>query len=155
MKILVILDDIWGKLELDEIEITSEGCKLLLISRNRDVLFCERGPQKDFGLEILPEEEAWNLFENMAGDCVKDPNFRSVATEVAKECASLPIAIVTVSKALKNKNLYEWKNALQLLRRPTPGHLTTMQSTIYSCIELSYSHLESLGLRDLFLRALC
>jgi hypothetical protein len=100
-KILVILDDIWEKLELETIGIPSKGCKLVLISRNRDVLFCEMGTQKDFGLEVLPKEEAWNLFENMAGDCVKNPNLRCVATEVAKECAGLPIAIVTVSKALK------------------------------------------------------
>jgi Leucine-rich repeat (LRR) protein len=151
-KILVILDDIWGKLELERIGIPSEGCKIVLISRNRDVLFCEMGTQKDFGLEILPEEEAWNLFENMAGDCVKDPNVRCVATEVAKECAGLPIAIVTVSKALKNKTLSEWKDALQLLRSPAPGHLTRMQSTIYSSIELSYSHLESQELQYLFSR---
>jgi hypothetical protein len=30
--------------------------------------------QKDFGLEILPEEDAWSLFEKMVGDCVNDPN---------------------------------------------------------------------------------
>ncbi|XP_059438766.1 probable disease resistance protein At4g27220 [Corylus avellana] len=151
-KILVILDDIWEKLELEKIGIPSKGCKLVLISRNRDVLFCEMGTQKDFGLEVLPKEEAWNLFENMAGDCVKDPNLRCVATEVAKECAGLPIAIVTVSKALKNKNLQEWKDALQLLRRPAPEDLTRMQSTIYSSIELSYSHLESDEIKYLFSR---
>ncbi|KAE8010111.1 hypothetical protein FH972_006504 [Carpinus fangiana] len=151
-KILVILDDLWGKLELETIGIPSKGCKLVLISRNRDVLFCEMGTQKDFGLEVLPKEEAWNLFENMAGDCVKDPNLRCVATKVAEECAGLPIAIVTVSKALKNKNLHEWKDALQLLRRPAPEHLTRMQSTIYSSIELSYSHLESHEVQYLFLR---
>ncbi|KAE8125072.1 hypothetical protein FH972_019909 [Carpinus fangiana] len=151
-KILVILDDIWEKLELETIGIPSKGCKLVLISRNRDVLFCEMGTQKDFGLEVLPKEEAWNLFENMAGDCVKDSNLRCVATEVAKECAGLPIAIVTVSKALKNKNLHEWKDALQLLRRPAPEHLTRMQSTIYNSIELSYSHLESHEVQYLFSR---
>jgi hypothetical protein len=23
---------------------------------------------------VLPEEDAWSLFEKMVGDCVKDPN---------------------------------------------------------------------------------
>jgi hypothetical protein len=41
----------------------------------------------------------------MAGDCVnKDPNLRCTATEVAKACAGLPLALVTVSKALKDKS---------------------------------------------------
>ena len=39
--ILVILDDLWAKLDLDKIGIPSQadqhkGCKLLLTSRNRD-----------------------------------------------------------------------------------------------------------------------
>ncbi|KAM4108533.1 hypothetical protein ACB094_03G051700 [Castanea mollissima] len=142
-KILVILDDIWDKLDLEEVGIPSEGCKVVVTSRNQDILSCEMGTQKDFELNVLPKEEAWSLFEMMAGESVKDPNLRSTATEVAKECAGLPIALVTVSKALKKKGLYEWKDALQLLRRPAPEHLTKMQSTIYSSIELSYSHLES------------
>nr|POE88931.1 disease resistance protein [Quercus suber] len=150
-KILVVLDDIWDKLDLEEVGIPSKGCKVLVTSRNQDILSREIGTQKDFGLNVLPEEEAWSLFEMMAGESVKDPNLRSMATEVAKECAGLPIALVTVSKALKNKSLYEWKDALQLLRRPAPGHLSKMQSTIYSSIELSYSHLESLEAQMIFL----
>ncbi|GMY21227.1 probable disease resistance protein At4g27220 [Fagus crenata] len=118
-------------------------------NRNKDLLSCEMGTQKNFGLGVLTEEEAWNLFEKMAGDSVKDPNLRSTATEVAKECAGLPIALVTVSKALKDKSLYEWKDALKQLRRP--GHLSQMQSTIYSSIELSCSHLESEEAKTFFL----
>ena len=142
-KVLVILDDIWEKLDLEAVGIPSKGCKVVVTSRNQDVLSCEMGTQKDFGLDVLPVEEAWDLFEKMGGEFVIDSNLRRTATEVAKECAGLPLALVTVSKALKNKSLYEWKDALQLLRRPAPGHLTKMQSTIYSSIELSYNHLES------------
>jgi hypothetical protein len=151
-KILVILDDIWGKLDLEEIGIPSKGCKLILASRDKNVLSHEMGTDKDFGLDVLPEKEAWNLFEKMAGDCViTDPNLRDTAIAVAKECAGLPFALVTVSKALKDKKQYEWNNALQQLRRPAPGHLTKMQATIYSSIELSYSHLESEELKYVFL----
>jgi hypothetical protein len=92
--ILVILDDIWKNLDLEALGIPSEGCKVLLTSRNRDVLVSGMGTQEDFGLEVLAEEEAWSLFEKMAGDCVnKDPNIRSVAIEVAKVCSGLPLAI--------------------------------------------------------------
>ncbi|XP_065631972.1 probable disease resistance protein At4g27220 isoform X2 [Quercus suber] len=142
-KVLVILDDIWDKLDLEEVGIPSEGCKVVVTSRNQDTLSCEMGTQKDFELNVLSNEEAWSLFEMIAGESVKDPNLRSTATEVAKECAGLPIALVTVSKALKKKGLCEWKDALQLLRRPAPEDRTKMQSTIYSSIELSFNHLES------------
>ncbi|XP_059437907.1 probable disease resistance protein At4g27220 [Corylus avellana] len=140
--ILVILDDIWEKLDLEAIGIPSRGCKVLLISRDRNVLVSKMDTQKDIQLGVLDDEDAWSLFEKMAGDCVKDPNLQSTATGVAKACAGLPLALVTVSKALKNKELFEWKDALQLLRRPAPKHLTEMLSTIYSSIELSFKHLK-------------
>ncbi|KAG6625218.1 hypothetical protein CIPAW_16G081300 [Carya illinoinensis] len=151
-KILVILDDVWEKLDLEAIGIDPcKGCKVVLVSRQQDLLSCEMGTQKDFGIEVLPKEEACELFEKMAGDSIKDPNLRFIATEVAKECGGLPIALVTISKALRNKSLHEWKDALQQLRCPAPEHLTRMQSTIYSCIELSYRHLESQEIQYLFL----
>jgi hypothetical protein len=149
--ILVILDDIWKNLDLKEIGIPYEGCKVLLTSRDRDLLVSGMGTQKDFGLEVLAKEEAWSLFEKMAGDCVKDPNLQHIAKDVAKACAGLPLALVTVSKALKNKELFEWNDALQLLRRPTPDNLKEMQSTIYSSIELSYKHLENKVVQEVFL----
>jgi Leucine-rich repeat (LRR) protein len=140
---LVILDDIWKNLDLEALGIPSEGCKVLLTSRNRDVLVSGMGTQEDFRLDVLAEEEAWSLFERMAGNCVnKDRDMRSAATKVAKACSGLPLALVTVSKALKNKQLFEWNDALLLLKRPAPEHLNKMQSTIYSSIELSYKHLK-------------
>ncbi|KAG7970239.1 hypothetical protein I3843_07G072400 [Carya illinoinensis] len=150
-KILIILDDIWEKLDLEVIGIPCKDCKILMISRNQNLLSSEMDTQKDIGLKVLPEEEAWSLFEKMVGDSIKDDSFRAIATEVAKECAGLPIALVTVSKALKKKNLYEWKDALQQLRRPSPNFLTRMHSTIYSSIELSYTRLESQEMKSFFL----
>ncbi|XP_059429133.1 uncharacterized protein LOC132162940 [Corylus avellana] len=88
-KILIILDDIWSKLDLEKIGISCTQCKVVLTSRDKNVLSCEMGTQKDFELVQLPQKEAWNLFEKMAGDCVKDPNLRSTAAEVAKECADI------------------------------------------------------------------
>ena len=49
------------------------------------------------------------------GDCVKDPNLRCTTIELAKVCAGMPFALVTVSKVLNTRSLYEWKNTLQLL----------------------------------------
>ena len=53
--------------------------------------------------------------------------------------------------ALKNKSLFEWEDALQQLRRPSPLHLTGMQAAIYSKIELSYKHLGSPMIKSFFL----
>ncbi|KAG7968626.1 hypothetical protein I3843_08G164900 [Carya illinoinensis] len=153
-KILVILDDIWNKLDLQEIGIPSEGCKVVMTSRDRDVLICKMGARKEIELKILQEAEACNLIEKMAGDSFKDqPEVRAIATEIAKKCKGLPIALVTVSKALKNKRLYEWKDTLRRLQSPAPEHIreSEMLRTIYNPIEVSYDSLQSQELRSLFL----
>ncbi|KAK4596165.1 hypothetical protein RGQ29_014282 [Quercus rubra] len=150
-KILVILDDIWEKLDLNEIGIPYDGCKIVVTSRNRDILSSEMGAQKDFGLGVLPKEEAWCLFEKLSGDSLKESNLRSKAMEVCIACAGLPLALITVAKALKNKRFFEWEDALRQLRRPSPRNQKRMQEVIYSAIKLSYSYLESEELQLFFL----
>ncbi|KAG6646201.1 uncharacterized protein LOC122318465 isoform X2 [Carya illinoinensis] len=153
-KILVILDDVWKQLDLEEIGITpSERCKVLLTSRDRQVLADEmRTEENSFKLDIVGEQEAWKLFEKMAGDSIKDDHdLQNQAIKVAKACEGLPIALVTVSRALKNKNLSTWKDVLVQLTRPTPKHDTKIWSRVYSCIELSYIHLDGREVKSLFL----
>ncbi|KAK9218911.1 hypothetical protein WN943_007549 [Citrus x changshan-huyou] len=116
-KILIILDDIWGSLDLEAIGIPladdNGGCKVLLTARSPDVLS---------------------------------------STEVAKECAGLPIAIVPVAKALKNKRLYEWRNALRQLKGPFLRRFSeTEAEAAYSTIELSYYQLEVKGFQCMML----
>ncbi|TXG65703.1 hypothetical protein EZV62_006978 [Acer yangbiense] len=154
-KILIILDDIWSILDLEIIGVPcgddNKGCKVLLTSRSLDVLSNEMDSQTNYLVGILQAKEAWSLFKKMAGNCVEDRDVQPVAIQVVEECAGLPIAVVTVARALKNKNLYEWKNALRELRRPSSRNFTGSQAVAYSTIELSYNHLESEELKSIFL----
>ncbi|KAG6646173.1 uncharacterized protein LOC122318860 isoform X2 [Carya illinoinensis] len=152
-KVLVILDDIWKAFDLQEMGIPSKGCKVVMISRDRDVLISGMDTQKAIHeLKILQKDEAWNLFEKMAGDSFQDrPEVRGIATKIAEKCAGLPIALVIVSKALKNKSLGIWKDALVQLTRPAPENDSKIWSPIYSCIHLSYEHLVGEEVKSLFL----
>jgi disease resistance protein RPS2 len=153
-KVLVILDDIWERLELDDVGIPSgsdhRGCKILMTSRDRNVLSRGMVTEKVFWLQVLPENEAWNLFKKMAGDVVKYPDLQLVAVEVAKRCAGLPILIVTVARALKDGKLSEWKDALERLKRFDKDE---MDSQVYSdlALELSYDSLKGEEIRSVFL----
>ena len=156
--ILVVLDDLWAEVDLEKIGVPYpaadhqyKGCKLLLTSRDKHVLSNEMGTQKDFRVEHLEEDEAWVLFKNKACDTVENPDLQLIAMEVAKECAGLPIAIVTVATALKNKSLPAWRDALQQLRRPTPTNIRGMDAKVYSSLELSYKHLQGDELKSFFL----
>eukprot|EP00258_Populus_trichocarpa_P023091 XP_024439110.1 probable disease resistance protein At1g61190 isoform X1 [Populus trichocarpa] len=149
-KVLVILDDIWERLELDDVGIPSgsdhRGCKILMTSRDRNVLSRGMVTEKVFWLQVLPENEAWNLFKKTAGDVVKYPDLQLVAVEVAKRCAGLPILIVTVARALKDGKLSEWKDALERLKRFDKDE---MDSQVYSdlALELSYDSLKGEEIR--------
>ena len=154
-KILVILDDIWGKLGLGEIGIPygddHKGCKLLLTSRDRQVLDTDMRTQKEFYVRHLNEEEAWSLFKRTAGDSVEQLELRDIAVHVVKKCEGLPIAIVTIANALKNKSVPEWVNALEELRTAAPKNIRGVTEGVYSCLELSYNHLEGDEVKSLFL----
>ena len=154
-KILVILDDLWEKLELGEIGIPSgddhNGCKLLLTSREQRVLDPDMRTQKLFHLRHLNEEEAWSLFKRTAGDCVESPDLQSIAVNIVKKCDGLPVAIVTIANALKKESPPVWKNALEELRRSAPTNIRGVSKNVYSCLELSYKHLEGDEVKSLFL----
>ena len=155
-KILVILDDIWGKLDLGKIGIPHDGddhngCKLLLTSREQRVLDTDMRTQKLFHLRHLNEEEAWSLFKRTAGDCVESPSLQSIAINIVKKCDGLPVAIVTIANALKKESPPVWENALEELRRSAPTNIRGVSKNVYSCLELSYKHLEGDEVKSLFL----
>ncbi|KAH9752685.1 AAA domain-containing protein [Citrus sinensis] len=57
-----------------------------------------------------------------------------------KACGGLPIALTTVAKALRNKELPMWRNALQELQTPSEASFDEgVPVEAYSTIELSYN----------------
>ncbi|GFZ05614.1 hypothetical protein Acr_17g0011860 [Actinidia rufa] len=82
-KNLVILDDIWKEVNLKAIGIPvtdgNKGCKVVITSRNRGVLLRNMKVDRDFALPLLPEPEAWTLFEKVVGNSVDSPELYSIA----------------------------------------------------------------------------
>ncbi|WRX22768.1 NB-ARC - like 10 [Theobroma cacao] len=128
-----------------------KGCKILLTSRNRDVLTNQMDAKKAFVIDVLKETEAWDLFKRTVENHFDDSELRSVATEVAKKCEGLPVAIVTVATALRNQPIYAWNDANLQLQRPSPSNFTGIPHAVYSAIQFSYNNLESEELRQTFL----
>ncbi|XP_030924595.1 disease resistance protein At4g27190-like [Quercus lobata] len=152
--VLVILDDVWDALDLEAVGIPCGGehnrCKILLTSRSEEAC-TQMKTQKIFPIKVLFEEEAWNLFRRMAGNCIDTPNLHPIAKEVAEECGGLPVAIVTVGRALENKSEFEWSAALQQLKNAIPKNIPGLDSKVYSSIELSYGYLKSDEAKSCFL----
>ncbi|KAB1220810.1 hypothetical protein CJ030_MR3G003310 [Morella rubra] len=105
-----------------------------------------------FEVELLSEDEAWNLFREMAGKCIDNPNLGRIAKEVAEECGRLPVAVVTVGSALRDKTAeYEWNAALQQLKKSIPQNIPGLHPKVYKSIEFSYNYIQSNEARSCFL----
>ncbi|PRQ37039.1 putative P-loop containing nucleoside triphosphate hydrolase, leucine-rich repeat domain, L [Rosa chinensis] len=149
-KVLVILDDIHAKIDLEIVGVPRvSNCKVLLTSRTREVLSGEMHTQKEFQLDLLDAKENWSLFEKMAGDVVQNPAIREVAIEVAQKCGGLPLLVVTVARALKDRSaLYAWKDAVRRLKIFDKEGFTEKS---YLALEWSYEQLDDKELKPLCL----
>ncbi|KAH1063261.1 hypothetical protein J1N35_028248, partial [Gossypium stocksii] len=142
-KILVIVDDLWEEFRLESIGIPfgdeHKGCKILLTTRHQQVC-TKMNCQKEIQLSILSEYEAWVLFRDKAGldDC---SSLNDVAKEVAGECKGLPLAIVTVAKALKGESLDGWKAANQRFKDSRHLDNEEVLGGVLKPLKLSYDYL--------------
>ncbi|KAJ0765431.1 putative P-loop containing nucleoside triphosphate hydrolase [Helianthus annuus] len=143
-KVLIILDDIWEELKLEELGIPcgSEymNCKILLTSRSRDVC-AAMNAQKNISVNPLQEGEGWTLFERVVGKSEWNDTLKEVALAIVKECGGLPLFIQVVGKALKDKEIKIWEAALRRLQAPIDGDVTYKKEGILQ-LKLSYDHLE-------------
>ena len=130
-------------------------CKLVLVSRNENRLRKDMGAHRCFPIKPLQVEEDWHLLKNIAGDSVEGDQLRPIAIEVLDKCGGLPIAIVTIAKALKDETIAVWKNALDELKSCAPINIEGMDEKVYSCLKWSYNHLNSDEVKSLFLLCGC
>ncbi|KAL9451053.1 hypothetical protein AB3S75_012745 [Citrus x aurantiifolia] len=161
-RVLVILDNIWKKLEFEKVGIPcgdvdekdtkgdQRRCTIILTSRSRDLLRIDMNSQKNFPIDALPPKEALKLFEEIVGDSTKISAFQSIANEIVERCGGLPVALSTVANALKTKERDFWKDALNQLRRSDAREIHGMQANVYTSIKLSYDFLESEEAKSLF-----
>ncbi|XP_057446714.1 disease resistance protein RPS2-like [Lotus japonicus] len=84
-----------------------------------------------------------------ACSCRGSTSIQPVAMKVSKSCAGLPLLLVTMVDALKNKDFYAWKDALEQIENfDLDG---CFYSQVQSSIEMSYNYLESQELKTFFL----
>ncbi|KAK3420523.1 hypothetical protein EUGRSUZ_G01356 [Eucalyptus grandis] len=145
-EVLIILDDLWGELDLKAVGIPlgdeSRGCKLLLTSSFKDVLEQKMLADRTFTLEGLKDEEAFRLFEKMVGDRLKsNEELKAIAARVVKRLGGLPLLITSVASTLKFGSVSAWKNVLTKI-----DELNTK-----TIVKLSYDLLENEDAKSLFL----
>ncbi|GMY31340.1 probable disease resistance protein At4g27220 [Fagus crenata] len=145
-KILIIVDDVWKHVNLEDFGIPScddhRGCKMLLTTRSTHVCNLMRC-QRKIPLNILSKEESLALMKKAAGIVDDFPPFYDVMLKVVEECKGLPIAIITVGKALIEKSLNDWNVAMHQLRRSRLVDIEGVdeERNAYVCLKWSYDQL--------------
>ncbi|KAL7186534.1 hypothetical protein ACSBR2_028299 [Camellia fascicularis] len=155
--VLIILDDIWSSINLAGVGIPRgkehKGCKIILTTRQGHVCNTAMGDHMEkVPVRLLSTEESWDLFRKYVGGAVNNaPTLNCVAMEVARECQGLPLALVTVARALRDRYIEEWRAALQQLKKSKSVSIDDTEESVFSCLRLSYEYLRSDEMKLCFL----
>ncbi|KAG5224077.1 disease resistance protein [Salix suchowensis] len=141
-KWILILDDLWNSFEPHEVGIHSllKGCKLILTTRSQTV--CNQiACQHKIEVKSLSEGEAWTLFmEQLGHDIAISLEIEGIAKDIARECAGLPLGIITIARSLRGvDDLHEWRTTLNELREL---NFRDMDEKVFKVLKASYDRLD-------------
>ncbi|RLM93969.1 disease resistance protein RPS2-like [Panicum miliaceum] len=152
MNFVLLLDDVWEPLNFRMLGIPvpkhNSKSKIVLTTRIEDV--CDRmDVRRKLKMECLPWEPAWELFREKVGDHLMSasPEIRHQAQALATKCGGLPLALITVGRAMASKRTAkEWKHAITVLKI-APWQLLGMELDVLEPLKKSYDNLPSDKLR--------
>ncbi|KAG6504569.1 hypothetical protein ZIOFF_036903 [Zingiber officinale] len=138
---LLLLDDIWEHLDLQLLGMAHSATKQGQQQQQ------QQQPRKAvvFTRDINSDEDVLS----------SDRGINSCAQDLAKECAGLPLALITVARAMSGKKSWEvWKDALHQIRDEhewTTVCLPEDSIVMYKAFKLSYDSLENDSIKECLL----
>eukprot|EP00261_Vitis_vinifera_P036514 XP_019077757.1 PREDICTED: probable disease resistance protein At5g63020 isoform X1 [Vitis vinifera] len=155
-RFVMLLDDVWERLDLQKVGVPSPNSqnksKVILTTRSLDVCR-DMEAQKSLKVECLTEDEAINLFKKKVGETTLNSHsdIPQLAEIAAKECQGLPLAIVTIGRAMADKKTpQEWERAIQMLKT-YPSKFSGMGDHVFPVLKFSYDNLPNDTIRTCFL----
>jgi GTPase SAR1 family protein len=154
---LLLLDDLWNRVDLETIGIPNLMSKRKIILTTRSTEVCgQMEVQKKIKVDVLNENDAWSLFkEKVTEETINsDPLIKKRAVEVMKELGRLPLALITVGRAMHDKvDPSEWEQAIMLLRQARIYNVesSSSNSSVFHTLRFSYDSLKNDTLKQCFL----
>ncbi|XP_047959972.1 disease resistance protein SUMM2-like [Salvia hispanica] len=141
---VLILDDVWENIDLSTVGCPNsvECCRLIITTRSSEVcrqVCC----QKLIEVKNLHLHEAWELFkETLRNERELDFSVEEIARSVAKLCAGLPLAIVTVAGSMRGETaIHTWEDAYVELRERVSGNGGMGDGNVYKVLKYSFDRL--------------
>ncbi|RVW77090.1 Disease resistance protein RPS5 [Vitis vinifera] len=155
-RFLLLLDDVWKVLDLSQIGVPlpddRNRSKVIITTRLWRICI-EMGAQLKFRVQCLAWKEALTLFQKNVGENTLNshPDIARLSEKVAGLCKGLPLALVTVGRAMADKNSpQEWDQAIQELEK-FPAEISGMEDGLFHILKLSYDSLKDEITRSCFI----
>ncbi|MQM18770.1 hypothetical protein Taro_051765 [Colocasia esculenta] len=146
-RFLLLLDDLWEKLDWMRVGIPfpspKNRCKVVFTTRSRDICVA-MDAQRKVKVNVLSEAEAWDLFCGKVGDDadLENPSIGKLARRLAAKCGGLPLALITVGRAMADtRTVGEWEEAVEMLSE-APEKLPGMEEEVLTLLKFSLDRLK-------------
>ncbi|KAJ9541990.1 hypothetical protein OSB04_028496 [Centaurea solstitialis] len=151
--ILVILDDVWEKVELNDIGLSPfpNRVKLFLTSRYENICRTTGVHEGNLDLkvlrvEVLEQTEAHKFFCQITKISEEfDRELYQIGGEIVKKCSCLPLAIKLIGPTLIFEEKSIWTDTLTLLRN------NNLDQDVHEVIRISYDYLRDQEDKEIFL----
>ncbi|KAF6150021.1 hypothetical protein GIB67_002803 [Kingdonia uniflora] len=122
--IILVLDEVWMRLELAPLGIiprgdeqkTQNSCKVLITSRSLDV-YRSMETTKSIEIQLLSERDSQELFRQNVGTLINYNTLHKMSEDIINVCEGLPFAILAFARGLRDKDETAWPDIFEHIRK--------------------------------------
>lgn len=155
-RFVMLLDDIWERVDLNKLGVPlpdmNNGSKVVFTTRSEEICGW-MDADKTVKVNCLERGDAWDLFRKKVGDqtLCGHPDIHELARDVARECEGLPLALITIGRAMAcKKTPQEWRHAIEVLKK-SASEFSGMGDQVFPLLKFSYDNLSKQKIRTCFL----
>ncbi|XP_052300763.1 probable disease resistance protein At5g63020 isoform X10 [Citrus sinensis] len=155
-RFVLLLDDLWERVDLTEVGVplpSAQNTTSKVVFTTRSIGVCGSMRARPVKVACLSEKQAWELFRENVGEetLESDHEIVELAQTVAKECGGLPLALITIGRAMAfKKTAEEWSHAIDVLRT-SASEFAGLGEKVYRLLKFSYDSLQNETIRSCFL----
>jgi GTPase SAR1 family protein len=151
---VLLLDDLWNHVDLKKIGIPDLVGKKKVVLTTRSIEVCRKmEARRNIKVPVLNWDDAWSLFtEKVTEDTINSHPLITTkyAKEIVEELGGLPLALLTVGRAMYDKrDPSRWEHAVTRLRQARLDEVS--EESVFRTLSFSYENLDNETLRQCFL----